>query len=455
MAGETEINYLELAEWVGRRLVSLALLEGDTRAFWLSFEPPVVTTHQPTRLRPCGSDLYGGSSGIGLFLARLAQVTGDHVFRDYSRAAFRHAFAGIERLDPSAWGLFSGCFGVSWSGLVAAEWMEDAGLAQQAGELLATIEAPAVAAPLDVVSGLAGFILGSWRLRDLIHQSQLFELSVQAGEELLRAAIDEPGGACSWRTIEDNERSLTGFAHGAAGIALALYRLSEWTGEERFLKAAIRGVLYEDTHFDLDAANWPDFREEHEGKYPCSYAWCHGAPGILLSRAAISGGVEGWGGQAQGFSLLAWEQMKAVMTHHMMIPGSDWSWCHGVGGLLEIALIVSPSFSALSTEAELGDSCASVARKFRDGTFFVRSGVASGMEDPGLMLGLAGLGGLFLTCAGHPLGVLEPSAVSVGAGAHTAASVQTHGGNRAIQPSEQCGLGEEDFGIRAPLVSLT
>jgi lantibiotic modifying enzyme len=82
-----------------------------------------------------------------------------------------------------------------------------------------------------------------------------------------------------WKTIA--QKPLTGFSHGAAGIAYALLRLYAVTKDQAYLQAAEEGIAYERSVFSTAAANWPDLRE-HQPRFMVT--WCHGAPGIALAR---------------------------------------------------------------------------------------------------------------------------------------------------------------------------
>jgi lantibiotic modifying enzyme len=75
---------------------------------------------------------------------------------------------------------------------------------------------------------------------------------------------------------------LTGFSHGAAGIAYALLRLNAVSGDAGYRKAAIEAIAYEDGLFDARVDNWPDLRQSLQPAYATN--WCHGAPGIGLAR---------------------------------------------------------------------------------------------------------------------------------------------------------------------------
>ena len=82
---------------------------------------------------------------------------------------------------------------------------------------------------------------------------------------------------------------LTGLAHGAAGIGLALLELHKATGRADFLEAGLGAFAYEDSLFDPRQGNWPDLRgfdavpdATKAATYPL--AWCHGAPGYRLGK---------------------------------------------------------------------------------------------------------------------------------------------------------------------------
>ena len=67
-------------------------------------------------------------------------------------------------------------------------------------------------------------------------------------------------------------------------------RMFSVTGETRYRQAAQKAFEYERGLLNSRAANWPDFREPAifgptgEKAYSFATAWCHGAPGIAISR---------------------------------------------------------------------------------------------------------------------------------------------------------------------------
>jgi lantibiotic modifying enzyme len=57
------------------------------------------------------------------------------------------------------------------------------------------------------------------------------------------------------------------------------------TAQTRFHDVARSALAYERSLFSAVEGNWPDLRPDAAGT--CSVAWCHGAPGIGLSRVAL------------------------------------------------------------------------------------------------------------------------------------------------------------------------
>ena len=136
---------------------------------------------------------------------------------------------------------------------------------------------------LDVIGGAAGAALGLLAFYKVSHDPDILD----SGDRLRRpAAADGPPGdqGLSWRAPDG--RVYTGFAHGVAGIAYALGRLYDITGERRFGRASSDGYRDVASRY-LDAAqNWPVLGEPVEGVAglgPSMIAWCHGAPGVTLA----------------------------------------------------------------------------------------------------------------------------------------------------------------------------
>jgi lantibiotic modifying enzyme len=137
------------------------------------------------------------------------------------------------------------------------------------------------------MSGSAGAILGLLALHRQIGEDALLEQAQICGHYLLEQRVQTECGARSWSTIQ--KQPLTGFSHGAAGIAYALLCLAQATGQQVFKEAAEEAIRFEQHLFCPEVGNWPDLREpeaptEAETKADFMVGWCYGAPGIGLAR---------------------------------------------------------------------------------------------------------------------------------------------------------------------------
>jgi len=130
---------------------------------------------------------------------------------------------------------------------------------------------------LDVIGGAAGAILSLLPLWQQTGDAGVLEKAVLCGERLLEMQSTEGAWLTSAR------RPLAGFSHGAAGIGLALLRLHATVPQPRFREAAMAGFAYERTLLSPSACNWEDLRDDIKDRFAMG-SWCHGAPGVALSR---------------------------------------------------------------------------------------------------------------------------------------------------------------------------
>jgi lantibiotic modifying enzyme len=137
----------------------------------------------------------------------------------------------------------------------------------------------------DLMSGAAGAALALLALYRATRLPEVLDKATRCGRHLLRHRSAGRQRLRAWKTL--GEEMLTGFSHGAAGIAYALLKLYEATGKSAFREAALEAEAYETSVFLPEVSNWPDFRQPPtEHGYAHMTTWCHGAPGIALSRVA-------------------------------------------------------------------------------------------------------------------------------------------------------------------------
>ena len=245
------------------------------------------------QLAPLGHDLYNGSSGIAVFLAAYARLTGSEAARELALAGLaglRHSLRGTGAARTArALGIggATGLGSIVYALTVLAKLLDDDSLLRDAQVAAQLFSEDLIAADkaLDIIGGSAGAILGLLRLYRATGAGDVRERATKCGEHLLAQRRVGPQGCSSWSGQGSGAQALNGMSHGAAGFAYALATLSAATGREDFAAAARECLAFENASYDAARGNWPDFRGGAEAHWPCQ--WCHGAAGIGLARAAM------------------------------------------------------------------------------------------------------------------------------------------------------------------------
>jgi len=270
---------IDHALWIARELVERGVEtpHGIGYAGWALMQETGARRHH----------LYDGTLGPALFLAAAAVVSGEDRWHRNARRWVSGPGAAVARGDQhdDAIGVASGTGSIVY-GLTTIGALLGDGASIDLARIAARRVAPwriARDTTLDVVGGAAGAILGFLALYKVSPDQDLLDLATACGDRLLQTAVESDAGL-SWRTAEG--RFFTGFAHGVAGIAYALGRLFDVTGERRFGRASSDGYRYVASRYVDAAQNWPVLAEPVEGVAglgPAMTAWCHGAPGVTLA----------------------------------------------------------------------------------------------------------------------------------------------------------------------------
>ena len=384
--------FLDAALSIGRRLCRDAVWSNG-QCNWLGWamEPhggQWVCVH-----RGMGSLLYDGSPGIGLYLGRLARVSGDSIIRATAEAALAQALSASTSLEATGeYGFYSGLSGIAWACREAGRELAHGGLmARGHAAMRCAARLPPRKDRLDIINGSAGLIPALLDAAQRDSGEEFLLAAICHGEHLLSlAARGEQGW--SWDTLGvPGERPLLGFAHGTSGIAWALAKLSAATGRADFLAAAKAALAYERAHFRPAQGNWPDLRSfvqsSSTGEPPCMLAWCHGAPGIGFARLALSALLP------DEPSVLE-EAETAIRTTAagLDVGTGNFSLCHGDGGNADLLVQAAETLARPELRQIAETAGARALERFEASGMPWSCGVPGAGETPNLMLGTAGIG---------------------------------------------------------------
>lgn len=411
----TREDALKVAHCIARRLVAKALWSGDTCTWIISLMgPPGADGTLGIRQETAGPELYQGTAGIGVFLAECDRLTGDRTLRRTAAGAFRHAVRIATSRPYGQLGFFSGDAGVAHALHRYEQCSGDTEFAEAARRLIVAFSGRERAdTATDIMSGAAGTLLGAVSLHEGFGPVAL-DVARVCGEQLLAQSRHGAGG-WSWFPSNANARDLTGLAHGAAGIAHALLELFVATNDESYRFAAEQGFAYEREFRTGD--NWLDLRHtaafQYVRRHPTTpaharreaaevppyaaktmTAWCHGAPGIALTRLRAYAllGREIYRADAE----MAVKTVRDALLRRA--PSGDFSLCHGAAGLSETLLLAATVLDDTDAETDARRIAAHACRYELAGAPWP-SGTLNGSYEPSLLLGEAGIGLHYLRLA--------------------------------------------------------
>lgn len=244
-------------------------------------------------LQPMENDLYNGRAGVGLFFAALEKILPGSRYRALAHASLtpvRHWIRHATDQELTEFGIsgYAGLSSIAYALTRTGEFLGD-------GELIADARAAALRIrpdqiekdrSLDAMNGAAGAIPSLLACYAATGEPEILATAIACGRHLLQRREPDEFGFRTWPTLD--KCHLTGFSHGAAGIAYALLQLYKVTADTEFYEAAIEGIRFEGHAFVPEQNNWPDYRRAAARSQDPMFcmAWCHGAPGIGLGRIA-------------------------------------------------------------------------------------------------------------------------------------------------------------------------
>ncbi|WP_082823450.1 MULTISPECIES: type 2 lanthipeptide synthetase LanM family protein [unclassified Synechococcus] len=375
-------------------LEEIAIRDTDGLIDWLGMD--LGSDGESFCFGPVGTSLYGGSIGVALLASHFADEPGPaELVETCLKPLLQMGEKDRDGLRLRWWrdqalGL-SGCGGSLLSIQELSTWGPESQqpmLQELQTRLIEALLPEHIRSDLglDVIAGVTGLI--GPLLRD--GSTRALDLALVAGDHLL--GLQNEQGAWGSRGKEP----LLGFSHGTAGYLAALVKLGQQLGEQRFLDAAAKALSYERERFDAEHLNWPDYREyqpDQPNKFMTS--WCHGAPGIALSRACLFGSPL-WDEHCVDEMANALQTLTALK-----MPWCDHLCCgtFGNAGILRVvaegpwakSVAESVRADAIERSSELVAQAVSIANQ--NGGAFRGFGTADGnLLLPGCFTGISGMG---------------------------------------------------------------
>lgn len=253
---------------------------------------------------------------------------------------------------------------------------------------------------LDMMAGPAGLVGPLVRVledpdRWGVRKDHVRALIVASAEALLARQEGASGGWVAFRGAPP----LSGLAHGASGVSLALAEAGVALGDESFVAAAARGLRYESTLFDDDAGNWLDLRpplpgsggppEQDRPARGFMMGWCAGAPGIALARWRM---LQLLGGHQDAPEWHEQMNRAAETTAAAPVSSRDHLCCGNMGRVAILRTVARevPAVAAESAANQIADAVVAAAD-----AGLPRSSLGEEIPDlpmPAFFTGLSGIG---------------------------------------------------------------
>ncbi len=350
-------------------------------------------------------ELYSGSAGIALFLIELFKQTGNKEYRQTAIGAWLRSvyYMKTNSFPATPISFYAGQLGLLYVGYKCLENTTEnhAQLTNELNWLLPNIcNGLKVKHSLDIIGGNAGAIAPLLYIAQHYQVAECKTMALTCAQEIVDSG-QWKDHLCYWSPqkihgVELELPPLTGYSHGASGLAVGLLEAYNATGEEIYLKHARGAFAFEEDLFNKDAGNWIDTRYPHSkknGKITGTFrsAWCHGAPGISLAHMRASIIDQNRQKYHLSRAKIAIDTTLRIITEKLNATINDATLCHGLLGLTDILLTYGTQMHDNDLIEHAKDITVAYIKLFNS-LDKIPSGLSSGGYSPCLMVGLAGIG---------------------------------------------------------------
>ncbi|MFP3887059.1 type 2 lanthipeptide synthetase LanM family protein [Priestia filamentosa] len=335
---DTSLEYSDIvskAEEIGEILLENAIQYEDARGkelCWTSMVTKGVNENNWV-YSITGPGLYDGNPGIAMYFAYLWKITRKERYKEAAYATInpiRKLLPELSEPKNVSLGGFLGIGGIVYSlhhlGTVFNDDSLKTEAIQQASLFGKFISQDSV---YDLIGGSSGALIILMNLYDEYKEEWMLVLAEKLVNHIIKnAKIDETKGI-AWVPHNGEHEPYIGFSHGNAGIITALSRYYVHKPSSNVYEVIRKAIKYENNYFNEDEDNWFSSHLDR-----CAIAWCHGAPGILLSRATLKENkVE--------LNDIDRDIVSAFYTTINSNIGKNYSFCHGDLGLVDSLMVAS------------------------------------------------------------------------------------------------------------------
>ena len=378
-------NLVQRAEDIAEYLLKISNRFENTYS-WISSTVYESNGNKEWKTDVMGNSLYDGLSGIAFFFISIYLITNNKNYLNVSEDILEEIILEGNNIDDNPIGAFNGIFSIiyvlsyAYTATKNEKYLKYIDQYLQDTKRLKKWEDN----PYDIIGGSAGILLV------LINIEKIYEKANRDCREVRKQINYHVKQICENRVkITENQvgwtgidkEALTGFAHGNSGICYALKMFLDnctWIPKER--REEIKKIIYEGASYELskrEKGKWYDLRTEIkkvENHYP--YAWCHGAPGILLGLSYLED--------------ISYDLEEGLCDLYTNAFGRNHSLCHGdLGNAVIIKDIATHLKSSIWND--VADFFAlRVVNTYSLNEMKIGLGIE--MLTPELMVGLAGMG---------------------------------------------------------------
>lgn len=358
--------------------------------------------------------IYSGVSGIILFYLEIYKITGNHKYLNICKSAAERLIVSVNKNDDNNFFFLTGRMSVAFLFMKLDKYIQGNYL-NEALKIAESINDSYIESkhPYEYLNGISGTILSLLHL----HSETKKEFLINLIDKLVKVLLNNfyyNGDGLHWDRSSNYMKSLCGFSHGASGIAFVFLELGNYLKNEVFYYLAEQLFKYESNYYSNIHKNWMDMRNSFYDDYTYNEhrtaflndnktfftvgdyfsAWCHGAPGIGLSRARA----------AELLKKRLYKKELGICINNVKRNASfgkktTFNMCHGLSGNLDLLLYSGNKFKNIRDSKYLFD----IAEKMlinheKEGIYLSGLHMFAGeKEDYSFFLGNSGIGYFYLS----------------------------------------------------------